>query len=66
MFFANNGLHITKNAKDFTKLADSYNRCTAVGLWPGTVDTVSAMTNEYGVLYMQIESIKPKKLLKIH
>lgn len=50
MFFANNGLHITKNSKDYTKLADSYNRCTAVGLWPGTVDSVSAMTNEYGVL----------------
>lgn len=49
MFFANNGLHITHNAKEFTKLADSYNRCAIVGLWPGTVDTVSAITDEYAV-----------------
>lgn len=49
IFFANNGLHITHNAKEFTKLADSYNRCTIVGLWPGTVDTVSAITDEYAV-----------------
>ena len=50
MFYSNGGLHIAKNTVDFTKLADSYNKCTYAELWPDNVETVSVTTKEYAVI----------------